>query len=132
MPSGHENGALGPAYHFWMNSAVGPLAMAGDISLRISETREIIRYYGHIGYYVFPACRGRHYAERAARLLFPLAIRHGLRTLWITTNPDNIPSRRTCQRLGATLVNVVKIPPGHALSYAGDIEKCRYRINLTV
>jgi predicted acetyltransferase len=132
MPNGRENGPLGPTYHFWMHSTSGPLVMAGDISLRISQTREILRYYGHIGYYVFPACRGRHYAERACRLLFRLAARHGLRELWITTNPENIPSRRTCQRLGADMVNVVKVPPGHALAYAGDIEKCRYRIELPV
>jgi tagatose 1,6-diphosphate aldolase len=130
IPQGRENGVLGPTYHFWMNSTIEPLALTGDISLRIAQSRDIVRYYGHIGYYVFPACRGRHYAERACRLLFPLAARHGLQTLWITTNPENIPSRRTCERLGGQLVNIVKVPPGHALAYAGDIEKCRYRIDL--
>jgi tagatose 1,6-diphosphate aldolase len=130
MPLGHEDGMLGPTYHFWMQSSSGPLTMAGDVSLRVAQTRDIIRYYGHIGYYVFPAAGGRHYAERACRLLLPLAARHGLRTVWITTNPENIPSRRTCVRLGAELVNIVKVPPGHALAYAGDYEKCRYRIDL--
>jgi tagatose 1,6-diphosphate aldolase len=41
----------------------------------------------------------------------PLAVRHGLSELWITCNPDNIASRRTCEAAGAELVEVVDLPP---------------------
>ena len=37
------------------------------------------------------------------RLLLPLARRHGLQTVWITCNPDNWASRRTCELAGAEL-----------------------------
>jgi predicted acetyltransferase len=79
---------------------------------------------------VYPFARGHHYAERACRLLLPLARRHGIQPLWITCNPDNFPSRRTCERLGAKLVEIVAVPPRDPLYLRGDHEKCRYRLDL--
>lgn len=121
-----------PAYHFWMlvdNDDV-PVRIAGGLNLRIGHSENLEKYAGHIGYHVYPPARGRHYAERACRLLFPLAKAHGLSTLWITCNPDNIPSRRTCERLGAELVEIVPVPKDHELYARGDREKCRYRVKL--
>jgi tagatose 1,6-diphosphate aldolase len=60
----------------------------------------------------------------------PLARRHGINPLWITCNPDNHASRRTCERLGATLVEIVPVPVGHTLYQRGEREKCRYRVDL--
>ena len=50
--------------------------------------------------------------------------------LWITCNPDNIASRRTCERLGAEMKGVIDVPPGHILYARGERQKCRYRIAL--
>ncbi len=134
-PRGREqpNPLLGrvPAYTFWMRLRGGvPVEMAGAISLRIGQTDDLRRYLGHIGYGVYPPARGQHLAERATRLLLPLARAHGLTELWITANPDNIPSRRTCERLGASLIDVVDLPITHPLFLRGDRRKCRYKINL--
>ena len=141
-PRGREspNPLLGrvPAYTFWMRlrgpfsstHAHFPPGMAGSVSLRIGQTDDIQRHLGHIGYGVYAPARGRHLAERATRLLFPLARAHGLSELWITANPDNIPSRRTCERLGATLIDVVDLPLNHPLYQRGDRKKCRYRVAL--
>ncbi len=107
-----------------------PIKILGGISLRVGYTFEVEMYYGHIGYHVYPAARGRHYAERACRLLLPLAQRHGMRVLWITCNPDNYPSRRTCERLGSTLIGIVPIPRDNPLYARGSREKCRYRLEL--
>jgi tagatose 1,6-diphosphate aldolase len=104
--------------------------MAGTISLRISDDENTRRYYGHVGYLVFPPARGNHYAERSLRLLLPLARRHSMAELWITTNPDNLPSRRTCERLGCEYVETVDLPPNHPLYHRGDRQKCRYRLPL--
>ena len=77
-----------------------------------------------------PPARGRRYAERSCRLLFPLARAHGIKTLWITCNPDNFASRRTCERLGMRLIDTVPVPDTDPLYARGDRVKCRYRIEL--
>jgi predicted acetyltransferase len=122
---------LAPGYHFWMRCHDTPdLPIAGGLGLRIGDTKELELYYGHFGYHVYPTHRGRRYAERAVRLLLPLARRHGQRTIWITCNPENWPSRRTCQRLGASMVDTVTLPADHALFARGEREKCRFRLDL--
>lgn len=103
---------------------------AGGINIRVGSTHDIVMYYGHIGYAVDEEHRGHHYAERACRLLFPLAKAHGLDAVWIMCNPDNIASRRTCERLGAELVEIVRIPEDCELYRMGDREGCRYRVAL--
>ena len=103
---------------------------AGGLNLRVGNARKIVMYAGHIGYAVEPEHRGHHYAERACRLILPLAKAHGLDTIWITCNPDNIPSRRTCERLGAEMVEIVPLPEDDDQYQAGDREKCRYRLDL--
>jgi tagatose 1,6-diphosphate aldolase len=124
-----------PQYNFWMRvhdrpGRPAPVRIAGGISVRIGMTYPIEMYYGHIGYHVYPPARGRHYAERSCRLLLPLCRLHGLRTLWITCNPNNVPSRRTCERLGMHMVGVVPVPETNPLYARGDREKCRYRMEL--
>jgi len=141
-PLGHEmkttGGSKVPQYHFWMRvrdefwgqPQCPPIQIVGAIGLRIGSTETIEMYYGHFGYHVYPAARGRQYAMRACRLLLPLARRHGFKTLWITCNPENIASRRTCERLGAKLVEVVPVPEDNPLYARGEIQKCRYRFDL--
>jgi tagatose 1,6-diphosphate aldolase len=122
-----------PSYHFWMRwrEQYHPtVRMAGGLGLRIGETPELELYSGHIGYHVYPPARGRHFAERACRLLLPLARRHRLRQLWITCNPDNVASLRTCQRLGARLVEIIPIPASHPFYARGEREKCRFLVEL--
>lgn len=132
LQEGDPFGRRVPTYHFWMRSSqpIGLMEIAGEVSLRIGWTRDIHEYYGHVGYHVYQPFRGRHYAQRSVQLLVPLARAHGLKEMWITTNPDNQASRRTCQLLGAKLVDVVKVPLEHELYQRGDHEKCRYRLKL--
>jgi len=140
-PGGREQGdpprGWMPSYHFWMklNPATGtrsvaPIRIAGGIGLRIGTNDEIRKYAGHVGYHVYPPARGHHYAERACRLLLPLARAHGIRELWITVNPDNVASRRTCERLGAALVDTILIPMDHPFYARGERAKCRYLLEL--
>jgi predicted acetyltransferase len=141
-PLGREmkttGGAKIPQYHFWMRvrdqwwekPQCPPIRIVGGIGLRIGSTETIEMYYGHFGYHVYPAARGHQYAERACRLLVPLARRHGFKSLWITCNPDNIASRLTCERLGAKLIDVVPVPEDNPLYARGEFQKCRYRFDL--
>jgi tagatose 1,6-diphosphate aldolase len=122
-------------YHFWMRlRAAGgyepPVPMAGGLSLRISDSHNTRMYYGHVGYNVFPPARGRHLAERGCRLVLPLARMHGFSELWITCNPENAASRRTCERLGASLIEMVDLPEDFPLYQRGERRKCRYRLDI--
>lgn len=118
-----------PAYAFQMVRHGAGIHM-GNITLRVGNTEDILKYAGHIGYSVIPQYRGNRYAARSCVLLFPLALRHRLNPLWITCNPDNWASRRTCEIVGARLVEIVEIPPYHEFYINGEREKCRYRVDL--
>ena len=118
-----------PTYRFKMVHT-GDDEEIGRIDLRAGNTERVLLYLGHIGYRVDPKYRGKHYAARSTSLLLPLARQHGLRTLWITSNPDNAPSRRTCEMLGAELVEIVDVPNKSDFYRAGEKQKCRYRLDL--
>jgi tagatose 1,6-diphosphate aldolase len=115
-----------PSYEFHMQR-VGQNRRIGGLSLRVGDTEHII-YVGHIGYGVAKPYRGHHYAARATRLVLPLARAHGMTEVWITTDPDNWASRRTCEILGAQYVETVEVPPGDSLYGRGDRFKRRYRL----
>jgi tagatose 1,6-diphosphate aldolase len=118
-----------PAYKFKMTLGNQPEEI-GNIELRIGNTDSIVLYGGHIAYGVEPAYRGHHYAARACRLLLPLARSHGLTTIWITCNPDNYASRRTCELAGATFVEIVDLPEDNDMYLRGEQQKCRYRLEV--
>jgi len=118
-----------PAYVFTM-TRVPDGEELGHITLRVGNTPHIVLYAGHIGYGVHAEHRGHHYAARACRLLLPLARAHGLSTLWITCNPDNLASRRTCELAGGRLVEIVDLPEDTDLYQRGERQKCRYRLDL--
>jgi predicted acetyltransferase len=117
-----------PMYRFEMRNTAAQQAM-GAIDLRVGHTLHLERYAGHIGYRVEPEHRGHHYAARSCRLLFPLALQHGLDPLWITCDPGNLASRRTCELVGGTLVGIVSVPRNSELYLLGQYRKCRYRVN---
>ena len=118
---------LVPAYHFHICLPDG--TKIGDCSLRVGHTRGLY-YGGNIGYGVFPGYRGHHYAEKACRLLFTLAKKHGLGYVIITCRPDNIPSRRTCERLGGELLEIAELPEDNEMRLKGLTDVCIFRFEL--
>jgi tagatose 1,6-diphosphate aldolase len=50
--------------------------------------------------------------------------------LWITCNPENIASRRTCEAAGADFVEIVDLPSDIDMYQEGERQKCRYRLKL--
>lgn len=124
-----ENSPWGvPAYSFRMQNHGGEYL--GRIRLRVGWSEGVIRYAGQVGYAVEPAHRGHRYAERACRLIIPLAKRHGMTSLWITCQPDNAHSRRTLERLGAEFVGVIDVPPGYPLDAGAERKKICFRLGL--
>jgi tagatose 1,6-diphosphate aldolase len=125
---GDDARGLVPAYWFEMRLA-GTDERIGSITLRVGDTDHIVMYAGHVGYEVAPGHRGHRYAARALRLLFPLARSHELGPVWITCNPDNVASRRTCELAGGELVEVVDLPKRSDMYRRGERRKYRYRLD---
>ena len=98
---------------------------AGRISLRLGES-PCVYYFGHIGYHVDPPWRGHHYAARACALLEPLIAASGKSSIVITTDPDNMSSRHTCERIGCILESIVPVPPLMQSRWELSPVKCRY------
>ena len=122
-----ERGWL-PAYHFAICNGIG--VKMGGCDLRIGHN-ESAYYGGNIGYRVERPYRGHHYAGKACGLLFELARRHGMGYLFITCNPDNLASRRTCEYAGGQLVEIVELPADNDMRVEdGETEKCSYRVDL--
>lgn len=115
---------FGENYDFMM-TLHGKRKEIGRISLRVGES-PCIYYFGHIGYHVDPPYRGHHFARRACRLLIPLMRREGKRSVVITTDPDNMPSRRTCEGLGCELERIVDVPEEIRRRWEISAVKCRY------
>lgn len=124
----HETNKV-PTYYFRMVHA-GTGEEVGNINLRIGSSLHIERYAGHIGFGVHPAHRGRRYAARSTRLLIPLARELKLDPLWITCDPENLASRRSCELAGAEFVEVVNVPEDCLIFRNGHPRKCRYRLDL--
>lgn len=127
MPAGKGPWGV-PAYSFSMQGPDG--TYLGRIRLRVGWSDELIRFAGQVGYAVEPAHRGHRYAERACRLIMPLARRHGMTSLWITCQPDNMASRRTLQRLGAEHVGVFDVPPAYPMDAGAERRKMCFRLAL--
>lgn len=101
----------------------------GYVSMRLGESPELY-YLGHIGYRVEEAYRGQGFAEKAVRLLLPSIKAFGLASVVITTDVDNLPSRRTCERLGCVLERVAPVPERYQPVCMMSRHKCRYILRL--
>ncbi len=118
-----------PSYEFDIRLP-GKNQSIGRVSLRIGNTRDLVMYGGHIGYAISKKYRGHRYAAKACNLIKPVALDHGLEILWITCNPDNYASRRTCEILGCDFVEIVDLPEDIDMYREGERQKCRYRWDL--
>ena len=117
-----------PAYHFSIRDRQGnPL---GVCDLRVGYNEKLY-YGGHIGYEIREEYRGHHYAAKACRLLFSLAERHGMDHLFITCNPDNVPSRKTCEALGGEFLGIAELTEDNDMRQRGEKAVRVYRFRLS-
>ena len=117
-----------PGYEFEMRRT-GTTTHLGLIRLRVGPAR-VLRFPGHIGYEVDMPYRGHRYAARSCRLLQPFALAHGLNAVWLTVDPKNIASQKTCEIIGARYVETVRIPKDHEMYQGGARYRRRYRLVL--
>lgn len=118
---------LVPYYEFEMR-CTGTTTVLGSIRLRIGAAAAL-RYPGHIGYEVNEAYRGHRYAARSCRLILPLARAHGLKAVWLTVDPKNTASIKTCEIIGAKWVETVRVRKDHIMYAMGARFRRRYRVD---
>ncbi|WP_066890287.1 GNAT family N-acetyltransferase [Clostridium nigeriense] len=97
----------------------------GNIDIRIGYN-EGTYYGGNIGYTIEENYRGSNYAAKACKIIKAIAIAHGMNKLIITCNPDNYPSRKTCEKIGAKLKEIVDLPIYNEMYKIGEKQKCLY------
>ncbi len=102
----------------------------GEIRIRLGESDDLKRHFGQIGYEVYPAFRGRGHATSASRLALRVTRELGYGEVWITCNPENLASRRVCEKIGGEFVETIDIPADHVMFDHGIRVKCRYRVRL--
>jgi tagatose 1,6-diphosphate aldolase len=120
---GDASRGMVPYYHFRVISIAG--ADVGHINFRVGDTEHVNLCAGHVGFQIRPEFRGHGYARQACLALAPF-----VRTLYpnvkLTCDPDNVASRRTIERLGATYLDQIEVPP-HDVTYEnGARRKLRY------
>lgn len=113
-----------PGYHRWIWDG----EFCGQIGLRWRPGSVELPSHclGHIGYNVVPWKRRLGYATEALRLILPEAVAEGLAYVEITTDPNNVGSRRVIEANGGRLVERFIKPP----QYGEAVEALRYRIDL--
>lgn len=117
-----------PAYHFLICDR--QRTVMGHCALRIGYN-DSLYYVGHIGYSIYEGYRGNHYAAKACKLLFLLAKKHGMSYLYITCNPDNLPSRRICEYLQGEFLGVADLPEDNDMRInKGKTQMCIFKFNL--
>jgi predicted acetyltransferase len=112
-----------PGYQRWIWDG----EFCGIIGFRWQQGTEALppTCLGHIGYSIVPWKRRRGYATRALHALLPEARAEGLRYVEITTDPDNLASRRVIEANGGVLFEEFIKP-----KTLGGTPGLRYRIEL--
>jgi len=105
-------------------------AKVGEIDLRLGYVRNLY-FGGNIGYTVSEDYRGNGYAAKACKLVFQIARAHRMPYLIITCREDNIPSRKTLERLGGTLQET-RVPASYSALYRDGAHEphCIFRFDL--
>jgi predicted acetyltransferase len=116
-----------PAYHFTI-VRLDSGEPVGMLRLRAGSSDSLRLFAGHVGYTIAELHRGHRYAARALTLVAPLAWQNGVVPLWITCNPENQASRRTCELAGAKYVDTLPLPLDNDMYARGERLVCRYQL----
>lgn len=116
-------GELVPFYHFKITDKEG--AIVGHINFKAGDTNHIRQCVGHIGYEILPEYRGNSYAYFACDAIKPF-IRAFYEKVILTSDPENIPSIKTIEKLKAKFLNEQMVPPNDPSYKSGSKKKKRY------
>ena len=102
----------------------------GEIDLRLGFS-EGLYYGGHIGYNVKEEFQNMGIATIACKIVLQIAKAHGYKRLIITNTPSNRASARVCEKIGAKLIRVAKLPTWNEMYKEGDRYKNIYEVKLS-
>jgi predicted acetyltransferase len=124
LPDGSTAERL-PGFRKWMWDG----EFCGSIGLRWRPGTEELppHVLGHVGDSVVPWKRRLGHATAALRAIVPDAAAEGLRWIEVTTDVDNVASRRVIEAAGGAFVERFSYPSAFAM-----VEGLRYRIDVTV
>ena len=112
-----------PYYHFRILIADGQ--EVGHINFRVGDTEHVRVCAGHIGFEILESFRGHGYALQACQAIAPFV--HSIYdAVTITCDPDNLASSRIIERLGASFIDEVSVPPHDPHYHRGSRSKRRY------
>lgn len=101
-----------PAYHF--NICDKDDKELGTCDLRVGYNDNIF-YCGNIGYSVKEEYRGHNYAYKASKLVIELAKYLNMEEVYITCHPNNIPSKKTIEKLNCEFIGIYDVPKDNEL-----------------
>lgn len=96
-----------PFYYFFIQ--LNEQKKIGHIIFKVGLTPHILFCAGHIGYGIDVPFRGHSYALHACKTLATF-IKTIYDSVILTTDPDNLPSKRTIENLGAIHLGLHPIP----------------------
>ena len=99
----------------------------GGICIRIGINEFVEKYEGNIGYGIEEKWRGNKYAAKACKLIKQVAKDHKMNIIWITCDPSNKASRKTCEIIGAQFIQIIDLPINCSDYNEGYKKKCRYK-----
>ncbi len=112
-----------PAYHYRIIDSNSN--DVGHTNFRIGDSEHIRKAAGHIGFEVKAEYRGHRFAKKACLALAPW-VRELSETVIITADPDNLPSIKTIEAIGALFDDEVSVPPNDPHYKRGSRLKRRY------
>lgn len=112
-----------PGYHFRVLNA--DKADVGHINFRVGDSEHVRLAAGHIGFEINEPYRGHGYAQKACLALAPWIAEVSGNVL-ITADPDNLPSLRTIERIGAVFLDEVDVPKNDPHYLRGSHRKMRF------
>ena len=119
-----EHGIVDPRYASTTSWFVADESgrLVGAASLRHYLTEEGLQTWGHIGYGIRPSERRKGYAVQTLHLALDQAKARGIRRVLVGVHESNTASRRTVEKCGGVLENVV-------LAESDPEPICRYWID---
>lgn len=114
-----EETEVGPPIPTYVFDIIVDGQSVGGIELRVGYSLE---YYvvGQIGYAIDKPFRGHGYSAKACFALIPLLKKHGFKRIVVTTDENNVASRRSCEKIGATFIEAIDTPKWSVLYDEGQ------------